>query len=112
MTEKELKLSKKFCYKTKERIEEEISCRHMIMSCLIYGGDELFYDKKTGTLGKYAKDFWVKNPKRYHGANFTKEELIKMYEEQCAEFEKGIVGPAGYDSEGCSYNYFKYADEL
>ena len=89
-----------------ELLDEELSCREMINSILIYGGNcsEDSYQYKT-----YLTSYVEGNP--WHKGIITKERLAQLIEEQKADFAKAEVGFAGCDSEGCSYNYCRWADE-
>ena len=83
---------------------EELYCRSMINSCLIYGEARYnFYDPKTGEFGKYAKDY-VKT--------LGEETVIRLYNEQCEDFSKAVVRRGVHiDGEGVSYNSCIWADE-
>jgi len=93
--------------KEDEVFKEELSCREMINSILIYGGScaEDAYQYK-----RYLKPYTEKGT--YHDGLITKERLAELIEEQKADIAKAQIGFAGYDSEGCSYNYCKFADEI
>ena len=89
-----------------EVLEEELSCREMINSIMIYGGDcsEDSYQYK-----KYLISYVEGNP--WHKGLITKERLAQLIEEQREDIKKAQIGFAGCDSEGCSYNYCRWADE-
>lgn len=86
------------------RLREELSCREMINSCLVYGSVSYnFYDPRTGTFGRYADD---------HVKTLGKESVIRLFNEQARDFSKAIVLHSVYtDSEGCVYNFCKWEDE-
>ena len=88
-------------------LEEELSCREMINSILIYGGscDKESYQHKRYLLPYTQKGTW-------HDGLISEERLEELITEQKADFAKAEVGFSGYDSEGVSYNYCKWADEL
>ena len=83
---------------------DELSCRNMINSCLIYGSARhSFYDPKTGQFGEYAKAYIKK---------LDEETVIRLYNEQAADFSKAIVKYGVYtDIEGCTYNSCIWKDE-
>ena len=62
-------------------IDDELSCREMINSCLIYGNPTAFYNESTGEFQEYAR--------RY--VNDLGEETVKrLWDEQLAESNGGI----------------------
>lgn len=83
---------------------DELSCRNMINSCLIYGSARFgFYDPKTGQFGHYAKDYIKK---------LGEETVVRLYNEQAGDFSKAIVKYGVHtDSEGCTYNTCIWGDE-
>lgn len=83
---------------------EELDCRSMINSCLIYGSANYdFYNPKTGEFGQYA---------RCHVKTLGEKTVIRLYREQCEDFSKATVVSGVYtDSEGCTYNSCIWADE-
>ena len=83
---------------------EELYCRGMINSCLVYGEARYnFYDPKTGEFGRYAKDY-VKT--------LGEETVIRLYNEQCEDFSKAVVRRGVHvDGEGVSYNSCIWADD-
>lgn len=83
---------------------EELNCRNMINSCLIYGSVNYdFYNPKTGKFGQYATSY-VKT--------LGEKTVIRLYNEQCEDFSKAIVVFGVYtDSEECTYNSCIWADE-
>ena len=108
MTRKELnearKLVKKIGPTAGDKLDTALSAMEMAMSCLIYNEAYLFYDEKTQQVGRYGNDYieW----------GLTKQDIQIIYDEQKAEFEKGILHEkVGTDSEGVVYNGFTYRDE-
>ena len=88
MTGKQIEAAKKslprFNNRTPQdnRIDDELSCREMINSCLIYGNPTAFYDENTGEFREYAR--------RY--VNDLGEETVKrLWNEQLADFAKATV---------------------
>lgn len=86
------------------RLREELACREMINSCLIYGSARYdFYDPTTKQFGQYAE--------RYVKA-LGEETAVRLYNEQAEDFAKAIVRHGVYtDEEGCTYNSCIWADE-
>ena len=83
--------------------EQELSCRGMINSCLIYGQRYSFYDDEKKEFGKYAQDYI-----KYLG----EEEVTRIWNEQIEDFSKAEVQHNVHaDVEGCSYNSCKWADD-
>ena len=86
-----------------QRLIDELDCRDMINSCLIYGQGYDFYNTRTGNFGQYAMRYI-----KYLGVETVK----RLWDEQCADFAKAIVRRNVYqDSEGCTYNSCIWADE-
>ena len=90
-----------------KQLYEEISCRSMINSCLVYGG---------------IKDFWYESPwrdeenKSYadrHVRALGLERVKELIAEQEADFAKATVYRNVYtDYEGVTYNSIVWADDL
>lgn len=77
-------------------LSEELDCRSMIDSCLVYG---------IGFLNSRYKDDYIKS--------LGMERVKELYNEQLADFEKAIVlVDVGTDGEGVSYNTIIYKDEI
>ena len=102
MTGKQIEAAKKslprFNDRTTKNIRtaDELSCREMINSCLIYGDPTAFYDESTGEFQEYAQSY-VKD--------LGAETVKRLWDEQLADFAKATVVFGVYtDSEGCSYN--------
>lgn len=109
MTGKQIEAAKKslprFNDRTTKNIRtaDELSCREMINSCLIYGDPTAFYDESTGEFQEYAQSY-VKDL----GAKTVK----RLWDEQLADFAKATVVFGVYtDCEGCCYNSCIWADE-
>ena len=88
-------------------LEEELSCREMINSILIYGGG---CNEGDSSYEEYLKPYTRKET--FHDGLISEQRLKELIAEQKEDFAKAKVGFAGYDSEGVSYNYCKWADEL
>lgn len=91
----------KFTAKQRKELAE-LSCREMINSILIYNGVLLISQQRGYSYEQYLK------PRE---EEIGKERMIELINEQIKDFEKAEVGYAGTDSEGCSYNYCKWADD-
>jgi hypothetical protein len=87
-------------------LEEELDCREMINSILIYGGN---CSKDSYQYKRYLKPFIEGD--QWHKVLLSEQRVDELIAEQKADFAKATVGFAGYDSEGCSYNYCHWADE-
>lgn len=105
MTRKQIEAIKSTLPRFEERTEEqkqtykELSCRKMINSILIYSGEPR---KENGEYDKYLKDYVNE---------LGKNKVDELIDEQEEDFSKAIVGYAGTDNEGVSYNYCRWADE-
>lgn len=88
--------------RSQKRELEELSCREMINSSLVYNGYILLSQRKGYSYKMYIMPY----EKRV-----GKARLNILIDEQIEDFKKAEVGYAGCDSEGCSYNYCKWADE-
>ena len=110
MTDKQIEQAKNRLPGYKNRTDaqrrefEELACREMINCCFVYGEERYnFYDPATGKFGKYAQDYVN---------SLGAATVIRLYEEQQADFAKAIVKRGVYtDCEGCSYNSIIWADE-
>lgn len=109
MTSKQIEDAKKilprFNYRTpqEKHIADELSCREMINSCLIYCNPTAFYDETTHEFQDYAQRY-VKD--------LGAETVKRLWDEQLADFSKATVLFGVYtDSEGCCYNSCIWADE-
>ena len=85
---------------------EELDCREMINSILIYGGT---CAKDSYEYKRYLKPFIT--DKKWHRIQLTEQRVDELITEQKADFAKAKVGFAGCDSEGGGYNYCRWADE-
>lgn len=93
--------------KEDEIFEEELSCRDMINSMLVYGDS---VEKGSYGYNKYLKTYTEKGT--WHDGLLTEKRLAEIIAEQKKDFEKAIVKRDVYtDSEGCSYNSCRWADE-
>jgi hypothetical protein len=83
--------------KKDEKLEEELRCRRMINSCLIYGySHDYFFEKYAW---KYIEKLWIRK-------------VNKLFEEQENDIKKSMVKCSVYtDWEGCTYNSIKWWDE-
>ena len=72
---------------------EEMSCRSMINSCLLYGRTG-FYNDETGTFGRYGEDY-VKR--------LGRDIVLQLWEAQKERFSHARTHYAGTDSEGGGY---------
>jgi hypothetical protein len=92
---------------------EELSCREMINSILIYGNinsaDEGGYSHE-----RYVKPFYTGKHQFYNKKPLlTKERVLELIEEQKADFAKAVVRANTYtDGEGCTYNSCRWEDEI
>ncbi len=86
------------------QLRDELACREMINSCLIYGSARYdFYDPTTRQFGQYAQRY----VKQLGG-----KAVARLYNEQVEDFSKATVHHGVYtDNEGCSYNSCVWADE-
>ena len=86
-----------------QRLEEELDCRSMINSCLIYGMTFSFYNPQTKEFGQYAQIYREK---------LDDEVILRLLEEQKADFAKATVQSGVYtDSDECTYNSCSWGDE-
>ena len=92
--------------KEDEALEEELSCREMINSIMIYGGD---CAKDSYQYEKYLLPYTKKGT--WHDGLITEQRLDELIQEQAKDIAEAQIGFAGYDSEGVSYNYCRFADE-
>lgn len=81
---------------------EELACRDMVNSILIYHYEptqkRIAFPKGNRYLHSYIVTL---------GLDLTK----KLWKEQVKDFRKTMVGNAGSDSEGCTYKCCKCADD-
>ena len=92
--------------KEDEIFEEELSCREMINSIMIYGGS---CEKSTYQYKEYLLPYT--NKSTWHKGLITIARLDELIKEQAADIAKAEIGFAGYDDEGGAYNYCRFADE-
>lgn len=96
-------------YKKDKVLMEELMCRDMINSVLIYSGPDAC---KPGAYSyeKYLKEYTVKS--FWHSGLISSERLAELIEEQKADFAKAKTGWCDHtDAEGGSYKYCHWADE-
>ena len=87
--------------KKDERLFEELYCIEMINSCLAYGVDPFEFDD-------YRGKSWMTDYEKTLG----KRRVKQLYKMQVEEFSKATIISNSYtDSEGCSYNSVRFADE-
>lgn len=83
--------------KKDEKLKEELRCREMINSCLIYGRSKDYFFEKYAW--KYIEKLGIRK-------------VNKLFEEQEGDIKKSIVKCSVYeDSEWCTYNSIKRHDE-
>ena len=81
---------------------EELSCRGMINSILIYHGAAQV-QPSAYYYGQYLKEYEKK---------LGSERVQELCGEQLDDFRKAVVQFAGYDGEGVSYKSIMWADEI
>ena len=89
-----------------KRLDEELDCMEMIISCLAYGGIADFWRECEWRFGEksYAEPY-IKSL----GLQRVKE----IVAEQEKDFSKAVVSRGIFtDSDGCTYNTVRWADEL
>lgn len=111
MTEKQIETAKKALpgflesmTRQQRRLYEELSCRNMINSCLIYGSARYnFYDPTTGEFGYYAKDYMKQ---------LGKKTVLRLWNEEFEDFSRATVKHDVYtDAEGVTYNSCIWEDK-
>lgn len=88
-----------------KRLDEELSCREMINSCLTYGGIRGFWEECEWRWGdkSYAAP---------HVRALGLERVEQLVAEQEADFAKAVVSYDVFtDSEGITYNSVRWGDE-
>lgn len=87
--------------KEDETLLEELACREMINSCLVYGSDPFQLIEKWWYMHGYCKRSYMSDYEDTLGKKRVKE----LYKEQLADIRKATVKHNVYeDSEGCTYN--------
>ena len=86
-------------------LEEELDCREMINSILIYGGS---CAKDSYQYKRYLKPFIEGDT--WHKVLLSEQRVDELIAEQKESFKKAKVSFAGYDSEGVSYNSCDWGD--
>lgn len=85
---------------------EELSCREMINSMLIYGSS---VDEGGWSFNKYLATYYKGDA--WRKPLLTKERVLELIAEQKKSFEKATVLRNVYeDSEGCTYNSCDWGD--
>lgn len=85
---------------------EELSCRDMINSMLVYGSST---DEGSWAFDQYLADYYKGNV--WKKPLLTKERVLELIAEQKKSFEKAVVSYNVYeDSEGCTYNSCDWGD--
>lgn len=104
MTQKQLEAAKKAYREAGASFEDciELRCIDMMHSILVYNyhpSDEEFpFPYNNRFLSQYIQKLGI-------------DRAIQLWEEQIPDYRKAEVGFDGYDWEGCSYNYCKWADD-
>ena len=95
--------------KQDETIYQELSCRDMINSILIYGDNQC--DENSYSFKNYLLPYTQKIT--YHKGLITLERLRELIKEQQESVAKAIVHKnVGCDSEGLMYNSITWEDEM
>lgn len=93
------------------QLDNELSCRSMINSLLVYGYSPI---GKDGQLNEYLLPYGEKNdidPFSKH-CYIGRERVLELIKEQQTDFEKAIVRKGVYtDNEDVTYNSVIWADE-
>lgn len=84
------------------RIAEELSCRGMINSILIYHGNREI-QKGSSCYEQYLREY---------EKELGSDTVARLCKEQLVDFQKAVVSFAGYDGEGVSYKSIMWADEM
>lgn len=85
---------------TKE--DDEIGCIGMIHSILIYN-----FRPESENFPFPANNYYLSDYIKQFGA----EKVEELWNEQVKDYQQAKVGYAGTDSEGCQYNYCRWADD-
>ena len=89
-----------------KKLDAELSCREMINSCLCYSGIESFWHVDPWRWGEY------KSYAARHVAALGMERVKEIVKEQEEDFARAVVlRNVHTDSEGCTYNSIRWADE-
>lgn len=87
--------------KEDEKTFNELSCREMIISCLVYGSDPFQKINKYWYNHGYCERSYMSDYEDLFGKIRVKE----LYEEEKKSLSKATINKDVYiDSEGCSYN--------
>ena len=90
-------------------LHQELCCRTMINSIMIYGNINSPYDEKNGVFDKYLMG--------YMNGEYTPvlpcDRVIELIREQQADFANAVVKcGVSEDAEGVVYNSIAWADEI
>ena len=79
------------------KLNEELSARRMMNSCLIYDDDKAFYDDENHRWGEYSRDYF-----KWH----SEAEMLEIWHNQKADFKARckVYRNTGTDCDGLSYN--------
>jgi hypothetical protein len=112
MTEKQIKairstLPNVYQPRTEEqrKVENELRCREMVNSILIY--DFLPTDVDESTIAKVANNRYMQS----YREKIDAQRINEIVAEQIEDYKHCKVGFAGTDCEGLSYNYCLWADD-
>lgn len=95
--------------KEQQRIHNELSCREMINSIMIYGSINSPYNQKDDILHDYLQERCEHENSMFF---VPRTRIIELVKEQQNDIRKAVVTPCVYtDSEGCTYNSCKWGDE-
>lgn len=96
--------------KEDEILKEELSCRSMINSMLIYGDS---VKKGSWSYNRYLMRYVTGTVYDNFNGLLTEQRVDELIEEQKADFAKAVVRSNVYtDGEGCSYNSCRWEDEI
>ena len=92
-----------------EQLEQELSCREMINSCLIYGTDPFRKIDKWWYGHGHCERSYMSEYEDYLGV----ERVQQLYEEQKYDISQAIIRHNVHtDNEGLNYNSITWADEI
>ena len=93
--------------KEDEVLMEELSCRNMINSMLIYHDS---VEKGSWSYNRYLMSYVTGTVYNHYHGLLTEQRVDELIAEQKESFKKATVSFAGYDSEGVSYNSCDWGD--
>jgi hypothetical protein len=95
--------------KEDEILEEELSCREMINSILVYGESA---DENSRSFEQYLRPYFEKVRGSFRDGILTKGRVLQLIEEQKYDISRARINQNVHtDSEGLSYNSITWADE-